>query len=91
MSRFAIATFVSVLLGLASPASAHERLYPLTRCGPDLAYFCRLHGHFDMVPFHYQTAIYPGCIRPVWIQTPYGTERSLQIVCGAPARSMIWW
>ncbi len=89
--KVAIAAFVAALGVTWDAASAHGRLYPLTRCGPDLGYLCRIHGYFDAPPFHYNLAIYPGCIRVVPVQTPYGIERQRTIVCGAPERTMVWW
>jgi hypothetical protein len=86
-----IAAFVAALGGLSSDASARGRLYPLTRCGPDLAYLCPIHGYFDQPPFHYNLAIYPGCIKTVPIETPYGIERRRVLVCGAPERAMVSW
>lgn len=86
-----VAAFVAALGGMSSEASARGRLYPLTRCGPDLAYLCPMHGHFDQVPFHYNLAIYPGCIKVVTVETPNGLERRRTLVCGAPERPMIWW
>ena len=61
--KIALAAFVAALGGISDAASAHGRLYPLTRCGPDLAYLCPIHGYFDQPPFHYNLAVYPGCIR----------------------------
>lgn len=90
-TRIALAFIIAVLAGLSSPASAHGRLYPLTRCGPDLAYLCRLHGSFDATPFHYNLAVYPGCIKTVAVETPRGIERRRAVVCGAPERPMVWW
>jgi hypothetical protein len=89
--KIAIAAFVAALGGMSDAASAHGRLYPLTRCGPDLAYLCPIHGYFDQPPFHYNLAVYPGCIRVVPVPTPDGIERRRTIVCGAPERTMIWW
>jgi hypothetical protein len=86
-----VAAFVVALGGMANEASARGGLYPLTRCGPDLAYLCPIHGNFDLTPFHYNLAIYPGCIKVVRVETPYGFERRRVLVCGAPERSMIWW
>jgi hypothetical protein len=63
----------------------------VTRCGPDLGYLCRMHGTFSSAPFHYNLAIYPGCIKTVRVETPYGVERHRAIVCGAPERTMLWW
>ena len=77
-----VAAFFAMLGGIPSEASAHERQYPLTRCGPDLAYLCPLHGYFDQVPFHYSLAIYPGCIKFAQIETPHGIERRPVLVCG---------
>ena len=69
------ATVAALLVGLSNPASAHGRLYPLTRCGPDLGHLCRIHGYFNSAPFHYNLAIYPGCIKTVSVETPSGVER----------------
>jgi hypothetical protein len=74
-----VAAFIAALCGISTEASARGRLYPLTRCGPDLAYLCPIHGYFDQAPFHYKVAVYPGI------------EHHRSIVCGAPERSMIWW
>jgi hypothetical protein len=86
-----IALLATVLTGLSAPASARERLYPLTRCGPDLAYLCPIHGYFDAPPFHYNLAIYPGCIKRVPVETPHGVQRRRAIVCDMPQRQMVWW
>ena len=86
-----VAAFVAALGGMSNEASARGRLYPLTRCGPDLAYLCPIHGYFDQAPFHYNAAVYPGCIKVVPVETPNGIEHRRAIVCGAPERSMIWW
>ena len=91
VARIAVAAIIVVLSGISNPSSANARLFPLTRCGPDLAYLCRIHGSFDARPFHYNLAIYPGCIRVVPVQTAYGIERRRVIVCGAPERPMVWW
>jgi hypothetical protein len=91
-SKIAVAVvIVAALAGMSGAASARGGLYPLTRCGPDLAYFCPIHGYFDRAPFQYHLAIYPGCIRTVPVETPHGTERRRVLVCGAPQRPMIWW
>jgi hypothetical protein len=63
-------------------ASARGAHYPLTRCGPELGYLCPIHGYFDLVPFHYNLAIYPGCVRAVPVKTPNGLRRKLALVCG---------
>jgi hypothetical protein len=76
-----IAAIVTVLTG-TTEASARGRLYPLTRCGPDLSYLCPIHGYFDQAPFHYSLAIYPGCIKMVPVETPHGIERRRVLVCG---------
>ena len=91
ITRIAVAAIVAVLAGMSSPASAHGRLYPLTRCGPDLAYLCPTHGYFNSAPFPYNLAIYPGCIKVARMETPYGVERGRVLVCGAPERPMVWW
>jgi hypothetical protein len=81
--RIAIAVaFVAALGGISNEASARGRLYPLTRCGPDLAYLCPIHGYFDQPPFHYSLAVYPGCIKVVPVETPHGIERRRAVVCG---------
>jgi hypothetical protein len=85
------AAFVAALGSISSEASAHGRLYPVTRCGPDLAYLCPIRGYFSQPPFHYNDAVYPGCIKRVHVETPYGVESRRTIVCGAPERQMIWW
>jgi hypothetical protein len=91
-ARIAIfAALVAMMGGISSEASARGRPYPLTRCGPDLAYLCPIHGYFDQPPFHYSLAIYPGCIKTVAVETPNGIQRRHTIVCGAPERSMVWW
>jgi hypothetical protein len=71
-----------VALGISNEASARGRLYPLTRCGPDLAYLCPIHGFFDQTPFHYNVAIYPGCIKVMRVETPSGIKRRRVLVCG---------
>lgn len=78
----AVTAIVVVALSLASDASAHGRLYPLTRCGPDLAYLCPIYGYYDAPPFHYNLAIYPGCIRTQNVDTPEGVRRRRVLVCG---------
>ena len=89
-TKIAFALLVAALASFSSAASARG-LYPLTRCGPDLAYFCPIHGYFDRVPFHYDLAVHPGCIKVAPVQTPHGIERRRVLVCGAPERPMIWW
>jgi hypothetical protein len=89
--KISVAAILIALANLPNAASSRERLYPLTQCGPDLAYLCRLHGSFASEPFHYNTAIYPGCIKTVAVETPSGVERRRVIVCGAPQRSIAWW
>ena len=95
MSRIAriavVAGFVAALGSISSEASARGRLYPLTRCGPQLDYLCPIHGYFDQPPFHYNLAIYPGCIKVAPVETPHGIERRRALVCGAPERQMVWW
>jgi hypothetical protein len=93
LTKIVLTAIVAALLvgGLSNPASAHGRLYPLTRCGPDLGYLCRLHGYYTSAPFHYSLAIYPGCIKMVTVDTPNGVERRRAVVCGAPDRPMIYW
>jgi hypothetical protein len=87
--RIAAAALVTALAGQAEPVAARG-LYPLTACGPDLSRICRLHGAFEATPFHYNLAIYPGCIRRVAVETPEGVQYLRTVVCGAPARPMVW-
>jgi hypothetical protein len=77
-----VAAFVAALSGVSQEASARGGSYPLTRCGPNLAYLCPIHGYFDLAPFRYGLAIYPGCIKVVSVQTPNGIERRRTLVCG---------
>jgi hypothetical protein len=88
---FAAAVVTATLGSLPSEAYARGGRFPLTRCGPELAYLCPIHGYFDQAPFHYNVAVYPGCIKWVRVETPYGVERRRTVVCGAPERQMIWW
>jgi hypothetical protein len=90
-TKIALALIVAALASFSSAASAHGRLYPVTRCGPDLGYFCPIHGYFDRVPFHYDQAVYPGCIKVAPVQTTRGIERRRVLVCDTPARPMIYW
>jgi hypothetical protein len=78
------------LASLPAYASKRHAPYPVTLCGPDFAYLCRLHGSFDDAPFHYNLAIHPGCIKTVG-NGRRGAGRAFEIVCGAPPRQMIWW
>ncbi len=87
--RIAAGAFAIALTGLSDPASARG-LYPLTECGPDLSRLCRLHGAFEATPFHYNLALHPGCIRRVAVETPRGVLYRRALVCGAPARPMLW-
>ena len=81
--KIAIFSFVIVALAVISEtASARGGLYPVTRCGPDLAYLCPIRGYFDQPPFHYNLAIYPGCIKVLPGRTSYGIERRRVLVCG---------
>ena len=79
---FAATAVAVAALSLPSDAAAQGRLYPLTRCGPDLAYLCPIHGYYDAPPFHYNLAIYPGCIRTQIVDTPEGARRRRVLVCG---------
>jgi hypothetical protein len=79
---FAAAAVAVAALSLPSDAAAHGRRYPLTRCGPDLAYLCPIHGYYDAPPFHYNVAIYPGCIQTRIVDTPDGPRRRRVLVCG---------
>jgi hypothetical protein len=81
-ARIAIAAALVALGSHSNEASARGRLYPLTRCGPDLADLCPIHGFFDQPPFHYNLAIYPGCIKVAPVETRYGIQRRRVVVCG---------
>ena len=72
----------AALSATLSEASARGRLFPLTQCGPGQAYFCPIKGYFDLAPFKYSLAIYPGCLQTQRIQTPKGVQRQLVLVCG---------
>ncbi len=91
ITKVALAGVVMMLAGFSTPASANGRLYPLTRCGPALAYLCPLRGYFANPPFHYNLAVYPGCIKTMIVDTPNGPRHRKTVVCGAPDREMIWW
>jgi hypothetical protein len=90
LAKLTVGFLIVVFAGTVSPASARGGLYPLTRCGPDLAYLCRIHGYFDTPPFHYKLAIYPGCIQTAAVETADGIVRRRVVVCGAPDRPMVW-
>jgi hypothetical protein len=87
-----VAAFIVLLNSVSNEAAARGGLYPLTRCGPDLAYLCPIHGYFDQPPFHYNVAIYPGCIKVVPVETPEGIRHQRAIVCGVYGeRRFVWW
>lgn len=79
-----VAAIVTAALGSTlTEASARGRRLPLlTQCGPDLAYLCPIHGYFDLTPFTYSLAIYPGCLQRQNVETPNGIRRRLVLVCG---------
>jgi hypothetical protein len=79
---FAAAVVATATGSMLTDASARGRLFPLTRCGPDLAYLCPIHGYFDQPPFHYSLAVYPGCIQMQLVETPNGLRRRPVLVCG---------
>jgi hypothetical protein len=54
----------------------------MTLCGPDLAFLCPIHGYFDLPPFQYHLAVYPGCIQMQRVETPHGYRRRPVLVCG---------
>ena len=82
--RIGVAAAVAAIFlgGTSSYVSARPRSYPLTQCGPGLAYLCPIHGYFGSVPFHYNLAIYPGCLRTERVETPQGIRRRQVLVCG---------
>lgn len=80
-----IATIGALFLaicGASSEAAARHRVGPMAQCGPDLAYLCPVKGFFDLAPFTYNLAIYPGCIKTQRVQTPTGWKRRQVLVCG---------
>jgi hypothetical protein len=79
---FVAALVAGALASTQGEASARGRLFPLTRCGPDLADLCPIRGYFNSVPFHYSLAIYPGCIKTERVETPYGMQYRRVLVCG---------
>jgi len=91
VARTVIVTIISVFVGLSDSPRADARPYSLTRCGPNLAYLCRLHGYFDSQPFHYNLALYPGCFRTVTVRTHLGRERRRELICGTQDRPQIRW
>jgi hypothetical protein len=91
LTKIALAAVAALLIGLPNPADARARHYPLTRCGPGLAYLCPIHGFFDAPPFHYHVAIYPGCVQNAPVQTPNGVRRRPVLVCDVVERPMVWW
>lgn len=87
MSYVSKIALVAALVGMAlgstlTDASARGRLFPMTLCGPHLAYLCPIHGYFDQPPFKYNVAIYPGCIQMQRVETPHGYRRLPVLVCG---------
>lgn len=79
---FIASVFASAFSFTASDASAKGRMFPLTRCGPDLAYLCPIRGYFNSAPFHYHLAVYPGCIQVQNVETAVGVRRLPVLVCG---------
>jgi hypothetical protein len=84
---FAMALVASAF-GVTNEADARHRSFPLTSCGPDLAYLCPIKGYFDDPPYQYSLAIHPACIKYVRVETPRGIERKRILVCGAEPRMM---
>jgi hypothetical protein len=83
VSRIAIlAAVLAALAVISDTAAARGGLYPVTHCGPDLAYLCPMHGYFDQPPFLYNLAIYPDCIKVLPVRTSHGIERRRVLVCG---------
>jgi hypothetical protein len=87
MSSVSKIALVAALVGTAlgstlTEASARGRRFPMTLCGPDLAFLCPIHGYFDQPPFQYSLAVYPGCIQMQRVETPYGYRRRPVLVCG---------
>jgi hypothetical protein len=83
VSKVAFAAIaVAVALGSVPINASARGLYPVTRCGPQLAYLCPIHGYFDVAPFHYNLAVYPGCVQMQLVETPRGVRRRPVLVCG---------
>lgn len=68
--------------GASNEAAAQRRGAPMAQCGPDMAYLCPVKGSFDLAPFVYNLAIYPGCIRTERVHTPNGWKRRHVLICG---------
>ena len=88
VTRIAAIAVVTVLTAASAQVSARS-LYPLAPCGFDLSRLCRLHGAFEATPFHYNLAIYPGCLRSAAVETPRGVRYRPVLVCGTPDRPML--
>jgi hypothetical protein len=81
LAAFIIAVLAVSVLNMETAAARikHRRL---TFCGSTYDGLCHLGGFFDQAPFRYNLSIYPGCIKWIRIQTPYGIERRRVVVCG---------
>lgn len=83
--RVFLAAAVASLV-MVTGASARSK-FPLVQCGPGNAYLCKLHGYYTDPPFHYDLAIYPGCLKRERVQTPHGVRYMDVLVCGTNAPS----
>lgn len=77
-----IGALLLATFGVSNEAEAKRRLAPVAQCGPDMAYLCPVKGFFDLAPFAYNLAIYPGCIRTERVHTPNGWKRRHVLICG---------
>jgi hypothetical protein len=75
----AVSTVCFANLDTAAAKVRHPRL---TFCGSTYDGLCHLSGFFDLAPFRYNLAIYPGCIKWMRVETPHGIERRRVVVCG---------
>jgi hypothetical protein len=69
MSHTRIA-IVAALGNISSEASARGRLFPLTRCGPDLAYLCPMDGYLIWHPSTTTSPSIQAASKVVAVQTP---------------------
>ncbi|RYH32939.1 MAG: hypothetical protein EON54_20640 [Alcaligenaceae bacterium] len=77
-----IGALLFAVFGTSNEATAQRRMGPVTQCGPDRAYLCPVKGFFDLAPFNYNLAIYPGCIKTQRVETSDGWKWRRVLVCG---------
>lgn len=81
-AALAIVAVVAVSAAASDAQARSPRNFPLTLCGPDLAYLCPMNGYFNLTPFRYSLAVYPGCLQRQRVETPTGVRSRLVLVCG---------